>query len=313
MNIWEFINTKLEGNHKTVLMVVVDSQGSSPGQQGFKMAVADDGSMIGSVGGGIMEYKLVELVKAQFQKEQAVFLIKQDHKPQASEGSSGMICSGSQEIAFYPLDSGFLPMLSSLLNSKTGSLLFSQKGMLLDRGDSPSQAYLPKLKSQDKWLYTESLDYTNYLYIFGAGHVSVAVSSLFKQLGFHITVFDNRDMELTTFKANTYANYKQIINYQEAAKYVPEGDQVYVVIMTFGHQDDRKILKSLLNKKVKYLGMMGSKEKVSSIYSKLIEQGISDEKFSRVDAPIGLPINSQTPDEIAISIAAKIISIKNAV
>jgi len=312
MDIWGFIKSKLDSNHKVVLMLVVDSQGSSPGKQGFKMAVADDGSLMGSVGGGIMEYKLVEMVKAQFQKAPTVFLIRQDHKPQASEGSSGMICSGSQKIAFYPLENSFFPLLASLQKSKTGNLVFSQNGIILERGDASLQEYLPKIKSQDQWLYTESLAYANYLYVFGGGHVSVSVSKLFKQLGFHISVFDNRNEDLTTFKANTYANSKQIINYEDAANYVPDGDQVYVVIMTFGHLDDRKILNQLLDKKIKYLGMMGSKEKVSSIFAKLMEDGVSKDKLTPIDAPIGLPINSQTPDEIAISIAAKVIGIKNA-
>ena len=92
---------------------------------------------------------------------------------------------------------------------------------------------------------------------------------------------------------------------------MPEGDNVYVVIMTFAHKDDRRVLKRLLNKKIKYLGMMGSEEKVASIFSKLKEKGISQKELDWVDSPIGLPISSQTPDEIAISIAAKIISVKN--
>ena len=99
--------------------------------------------------------------------------------------------------------------------------------------------------------------------------------------------------------------------YKKAIKYIPEGDDIYVVIMTFAHKDDRKVLKRLLNKKVKYLGMMGSEEKVASIYAKLEEKGFSAKDLKHVDAPIGVSINSQTPDEIAISIAAKIIKVKN--
>ena len=81
--------------------------------------------------------------------------------------------------------------------------------------------------------------------------------------------------------------------------------------MSFGHKFDQIILKQLLPKKLKYLGMIGSKHKVHSIYDSLRESGFTDSDFERVDSPIGISIKSQTPAEIAISIAAKIIQIKN--
>lgn len=311
MNIWEFIKTKLIANKHLVLMVVVDSQGSSPGQLGFKMAVADDEDMIGSIGGGIMEYNLVEMAKKQFHKKQSIFLIKQEHQPHAASEASGMICSGSQQIAFYPINRSYLPIIESILQTKEGQLIFKPDSFVFNKDINVSRAPISAIKNENNWSFTEHLGYVNYLYIFGAGHVSVAVSKLFEQLGFYITVFDNRSNELTTFKNNTFAHSKQIIDYNEAAEYIPEGDHVYVVIMTFAHKDDRKILKCMLSKSIKYLGLMGSKEKISSIFEQLLDEGINEKQLNKVNAPIGLPINSQTPDEIAISIAAKVIGLKN--
>ena len=311
MNIWKFIKTKIIAKRQIVLMVVIDSHGSSPGQLGFKMAVADDGDMTGSIGGGIMEYNLVEMAKKQFHQHQDIFLIKQEHQPHAANQASGMICSGSQQIAFYPINSTYLPLIETLTQAKEGQLIFTQDGFRFNDEKNGSKAYISEIKDHNHWSFTEPLGYLNYLYIFGAGHVSEAVSRLFKHLGFYITVFDNRSSELTTFNNNTYAHSKRIINYHEAAEYIPEGEHVYVVIMTFAHKDDHKILKLLLSKSIKYLGLMGSKEKISSIYGKLIDEGFSKKQLDKVDAPIGLPINSKTPDEIAISIAAKLINLKN--
>jgi xanthine dehydrogenase accessory factor len=311
MKVWDFIKSKLKKDKQVILMVVIDSHGSSPGRRGFKMAVADDGEMIGSIGGGVMEYNLVELAKKQFEEQSGIFCKYQEHSSKGDEESSGMICSGSQLIAFYPLDRSYLPLVESIAGTTHGKLVFTEAGFLFNREVDLPGEFVVDIKDGNKWSFTEQLGHANHIYIFGAGHVSVSVSRIFRQLGFNVTVFDNRNRQLTTFKGNSFAHSKKIIDYKKAAKYVPEGDNIYVVIMTFAHKDDRRVLKRLLDKKVKYLGMMGSEEKVASIFSKLKTKGVSQKQLEWVDSPIGLPIGSQTPDEIAISIAAKIISVKN--
>ena len=101
-------------------------------------------------------------------------------------------------------------------------------------------------------------------------------------------------------------------DYKKIVDLVPVGPNSYVVIMTFGHKSDETVLRQLLDKNVKYLGMMGSKRKVQAIFSSLLLAGASEIQLDKVDAPIGLSIGSQTPAEIAVSIAAKIIQVKNA-
>ncbi len=293
------------------MMVVIDSKGSSPGRPGFKMAVADDDKMTGSIGGGVMEFNMVERAKGLFDNDNGIFIVHQNHNSDSKSDSSGMICSGSQIIAFYPLNKTHHAIINSIENADGGRITFDESGIhFFEEMDSEIDIQTD-IKS-DRWLLTENIGYKNNLYIFGGGHVSVAVSMLFKQLGFHVTVLDNRDEQLTTFQDNTFANSKKIIDYGESANYVPEGDNTYVVIMTFACKSDGKVLKHLVNKNVKYLGMMGSKEKVSTIFQKLRGEGISEQQLAVIDSPIGFAINSQTPMEIAVSLAAKVISIKNA-
>jgi xanthine dehydrogenase accessory factor len=81
--------------------------------------------------------------------------------------------------------------------------------------------------------------------------------------------------------------------------------------MTVGHKSDLVVLKQMVTKNLKYLGMIGSKNKVKTIYESLKSKGISESDLANVDSPIGLSINSQTTPEIAISIAAKVIQVKN--
>jgi len=81
--------------------------------------------------------------------------------------------------------------------------------------------------------------------------------------------------------------------------------------MTFGHKSDEVVLQQFLNKNIRYLGMMGSQKKVDSIFKNLETERFSREVLQKVHAPIGLEINSQTPDEIAISVVAEMIATKN--
>lgn len=312
MTVWDFIEKKIRGDNRLFLLVVIESKGSSPGRCGFKMAISDDGKMIGSVGGGKMEYNLVEEAKKRFQLPNEIFIKQQKHNTKKESDSSGMICSGSQIVAFYPIDRTYLPLIQSIKGSVGGKLVFNESGIVFNRELTLDQEFVSEIRDENNWSLTERLGYKNFLYIFGAGHVSVEVSKLFRQLGFHVTVFDDRDKQLSTYKSNIYANSKKIIEYKKVGKLIPEGNNIYVVIMTFGHKSDGKVLKQLIGKKIKYLGMMGSEKKVASIYEKLEKKGITVQELNQVNAPIGISINSQTPMEIAISIAAKIIDVKNA-
>jgi xanthine dehydrogenase accessory factor len=87
---------------------------------------------------------------------------------------------------------------------------------------------------------------------------------------------------------------------------------VYVVVMTVGFASDEVVIRQMLDKDLKYFGVLGSRAKMAQLMKNLKGEGHSKEKLDRIRTPIGLPINSQTPEEIAISIAAEIISVKNA-
>lgn len=119
---------------------------------------------------------------------------------------------------------------------------------------------------------------------------------------------------LHTLAQNDAAHEKiQVQSYDELTDLVLSGQQHYVVVMTVGYRTDERAIKALLNKTFRYFGVLGSKTKISKLFANLRAEGISDAILQRIHAPIGLAINSQTPDEIAISIAAEIIQVKNGV
>jgi xanthine dehydrogenase accessory factor len=297
-------------------MTVIGREGSSPGKQGFKMAVASDDSFTGSIGGGVMEHRLVEQSKRLLKQKvlPQPFLVFQDHDPEATANRSGMICSGGQTIAFTPLEKKDLATTQAILNAdkneQRGVLLLSETGIFFRRDEKMQAASKSRVISENQWEYAEQTGMPNTLYIFGGGHVGLALSKVFRNLNFKIHLFDNRS-ELNTYNANQFVDKKQIVNYNNIASYVPEGFNVYVVIVTFAHKSDEQVLEQMLGKDLKYLGLMGSAKKIETISERLKQKGFTDKQLKKVYAPIGFPINSETPAEIAVSIAAQIVAVKN--
>ncbi len=315
MKPWNFIKAKLSESKRIMLLVVIDSQGSSPGRQGFKMAVCEDGTLEGSVGGGVMEYNIVELGKAMLQLGRTGPILKrQIHNPSAGEEHSGMICTGEQTIILYELNKNHQntinQILESLINDTPGVLTLSSEGLFFSANEKMSKAVYTSIKDETDWEYKQLIGYKNRICIIGAGHVGLALSKLMKDLDFIVEIFDDRK-DLNTFNNNIYADEKHIVDYNNIGEVVPQGESVYVVIMTFGHKSDQNVLQKLIGKKYKYLGLMGSKAKVAKLYEN-IGHDPDENGASKVYSPIGISIKSKTPMEIAVSIAAEIISIKNA-
>ncbi len=314
--IFSYIQTQLSQGRRVILMTVIGREGSSPGKQGFKMAVGSDDSFIGSIGGGVMEHKLVEQSKRLLKQKEPLqsFLVFQDHDPKATTDRSGMICSGGQTIAFTPLEKKDLATVNTLLEAdkhqQKGIFRLSERGFFFLSGEQMDVPSRNKILSENEWEYVEQIGMPNTIYIFGGGHVGLALSKVFRNLNFKICLFDNRS-ELNTFEGNRFAHEKQIVDYNNVESLVPEGFNIYVVIVTFAHKSDEQVLKQMLGKELKYLGLMGSAKKIETIFGRMKHQGFADEQLKKVYAPIGYPINSETPAEIAVSIAAQIIAVKN--
>jgi xanthine dehydrogenase accessory factor len=314
MNIWKFIQTQIKQQTDVMLMVVAESIGSSSGRPGFKMAVSQRKELFGSIGGGNMEYEMVELAYFMVKSGKTnSFIKRQVHSEGNDHERSGAICSGEQTILFFPLNNTHLQIIDQIIQA------IETNGQGAIRIANDSFGYLPgyhiktsfqaTLVSSDKWEYIEKIGRTNKICIIGAGHVGLALSKIMKDLDFSIEIYDDR-LGLNTFEKNEFVNKKHKIDYNEIDELLPEGDHVYVVIMTFGHLSDEFVLKKIIRKNFKYLGMMGSKAKVKKIFENIGYNASLNEK--KIFAPIGLPIHSQTPAEIAVSIAAEIIRVKNA-
>lgn len=313
MEFWQQLYTKLQNRQKVYLLTVIENLGSSPGRKGFKMLITEDGFIYGSVGGGVMEFALVEEAKQLLQQENPpTFSKKQIHKGNIKHGS-GMICSGEQTVAFHCLDTKHRSIISTIISSlqqgKKGTLHLSST--LFDfTPDVLESQFEYDINSKEDWYFKEHIGFKETLYIVGGGHVGVAVSELFVKLGFYVIVFDNRE-NLNTLENNQTAHKKQVIDYNDIKNYIEESSSSYVAIMTNKYTDDKLVLSKLLKNNYQFLGVLGSKAKLQTMWEVLQNEGFTQEELSKVHAPIGLSIKSETPEEIAVSIAAQIIQIKN--
>lgn len=333
LELWQFVADRLKRNEAVMLLVVATSSGSSPGRQGYKMAVGSGGELLGSIGGGVMEVALVEESRTilgtpcggdaesepratEFAPEFQPLIKEQVHRKNAAN-ASGMICSGKQTVIFRLLTENdavtTAKIIESLRDRTPGHLLISNDSFVLEpAGATGSKPDLTFEKHSDiEFTYAERLGFKNDLYIVGGGHCALALSELMSKMDFHISLFDDRP-ELNTIAKNQFAHEMIIIDgYDHIADHIPSGDRTFVVVMTLGYKSDEVVIRKLLDKDLTYFGVLGSKAKMHTLINSLIEDGLSAEKLAHIHTPIGLAINSHTPEEIAVSIAAEIISVKN--
>jgi xanthine dehydrogenase accessory factor len=306
--VWTLAAAALRTGQPAALLCVVRSEGSSPGRQSFKMVVTSD-AVAGSIGGGIMEHKWVELARQRLrERDYSPLRRPQIHRREAPSDRSGMMCAGEQEVLLWPLRPTDLPVVAAIeaaVHTLSGGAWEVSEASGLQLA-SPTPAGFYDYQPGPAWRYSEQLGFRDQLTIVGGGHVSLALSRLASSLEFEITVLDDRD-NLPTFDTNHFAHHRRRVDYQTLA--VPPGPRHYVVVMTVGYRTDAVALRRLLGHHYAYLGVMGSATKVAELRRVLAEEGF---KMDSLRGPIGVPINSRTPEEIAVSVAAELIAVRNA-
>ena len=313
---WKSVRDRVKSGKRVGLVVMVDSTGSGPNRPGAKMAIDADGHQSGTVGGGSSEFALVNVAGQMLSEPERELskLIKMSHKPAAGTEGSGMICSGEQQFAVLVLDESDLPAITAIVTAEaenqSAKITITPDGLEFLPNESFGGTEF-KESADGWWCYTESLGGGIVVSLIGGGHVSLALSPLLSKLGMRVRVLDNRS-GLATMAENCSADEKLVIDYASMRQYIPAGKMSYVCIMTFGHKHDFEVLEQLAEYPLGYLGLMGSPAKIRQIWQLLRERGISQAALDKIYAPIGVPIASNTPDEIAVSIAAQLIDVRAA-
>jgi xanthine dehydrogenase accessory factor len=250
--VYKALAEAIEQNKSAAVATVVKTLGSSPRNVGSKMLIYPDGAIVGSVGGGEMEARVIEAGRAAIRDGQPRYL---DMTLSNENRGDPLICGGEMEI------------------------------------------------------FVEPLLVTPILLIVGAGHIGVACAELAKFLGFHVVVVDDR-AELVTRERFPLADELHAGDTVEELGQLDITPQTYVVLTTRAHTMDAPALRAVIDKPAAYIGMLGSKRRVLTVFEMLKQEGVREEALQRVCAPIGMAIGAETPQEIAVSILAEVIKVR---
>ncbi|MDY6821184.1 MAG: xanthine dehydrogenase accessory protein XdhC [Deferribacterota bacterium] len=238
----------VEENIPAVLAIVVDAKGSTPAKVSSKMLITEDGRTAGTIGGGSLEYKIIEISKEIIKTSKAKMLNF------SLDESMGYQCGGSVTI------------------------------------------------------YLEPINVAPRVIIFGAGHIGVALCKILRLLNLRLVVVDDRKeyIDNNDFKD---VNKVYVPQLTDAFSKLEIDENSFIVIATRDHQLDLQLCKYAVNTNAKYIGVIGSKKKSEYILNSLKENGYKEDILKKVYSPVGIPIKTDTPEEIAISIAAQIIDL----
>ena len=316
MSVWRLALASLQQHIPAMLLYVVESKGSSPGRQGFFMVVNASGAMEGSIGGGIMEHKFTEMARETLRQGTSIrSLRRQVHDKEVVKDQSGMICSGEQTLLLFSLHAADLETLEQLLTSlgqyRNGALKLSPAGLSFSPAPPQRDHYFEQL-SEEEWVYEERTGYRDHLFIVGGGHCALALSKVMRMMDFYISLFDDRE-DLDSVIRNEYAHERAFLKDYDELQQRVAGDvrYHYIVVMTQGYRTDDRAVRALLAKDFRYFGLLGSKTKIEKMLTAYRRDGMPEERLNKLHAPAGMAIHSQTPEEIAISIAAEIIGVRN--
>ena len=313
-NLFNAIKKQTLAGKACYLIALIECEGSTPRSSGAYMLVGADGYLYGTIGGGGMEYAAQLLAQQRLSAQGGTNFVKAyDLSPKA-----GMACGGSCQVQFI-----YLPANAEVVKMvETGLKALAQPEpwwFLLPLGEGTA---LPEINKDvqlaghrgivnfgNQQFYAEEYNYDGWVYVFGAGHVARELVPLLCHVGFSCAVFDDRE-EFADAKIFPMAERVEQVDFRklEAACQLTERD--YAVVMTRGHVHDANVERFLLKTPAKYIGIMGSKSKAQLARAALLAEGYSQEQLARVTTPVGLPIGSETPAEIAVSIVAQLIQIR---
>jgi xanthine dehydrogenase accessory factor len=328
------IKERFSRKENLVLVTIVSGSGSTPRGPGAKMLVGPEGRIAGTIGGAIPEHLAIETGKALIAEGQSA--LKEYILRPNEVADLGAKCGGEVRVFFQYLDAEdreLVPVLDaglrcyasrepSWLISRTdgggfalavveGDRIAAQCGILpADLGPFLKPAAVWSGEGDKTW-FAEPLVRAGFVYVFGGGHVAQELVPLLSHLDFRCILFDDRE-EFT--RRELFPDAEAIIrgDFQNIAARVSIGPQDYVVVVTRGHVYDYEAEAFALRTPARYIGVIGSRTKIAFVSGRLRALGFTGEELNaeRIHAPIGMNIKSETPAEIAVSIAGELILVR---
>lgn len=318
----------LENSKGSVLVTIVQNRGSAPRTAGAAMLVGEDGYLTGTIGGGMLEYKAIQQAQADLQAKKSV--LRQYRLTKDEAAGLGMVCGGDVDVLFRVILPGeetcrtVERIQNCLQRYEKGWLVLPLTGEGLGFVDGNNEVWgvqaadIPMKHGEEgnradviynergEAFYICDLENPSKVYVFGGGHLAQELVPLLSHLGFRCIVTDDR-AEFSGRELFPDAEEVCMRDFDQLEGQYDIHEQDYIVAVTRGHLGDLQVEKFALRTPAFYIGVVGSKKKIAAVNAKLREAGFTQEDISRITNPIGLPIRSETPAEIAVSIAAQLI------
>ncbi len=338
------LHNSLQQGRAVVMAAILSKQGSAPRSPGTRMIVHENGDISGTIGGGWVEAQVQKLARDFFEAEKGA-CIREFTLDSKAYADMDMVCGGSVSLLLEYLPATedniniFTKLLEMLEQNQNGFMVsqlpldsnkdFSMKrciisgksqtgGFQLDEqtlkvlSEQAGKMRSPGLLHVGKErFFVEPAQFNGTLYIIGAGHLGTQTAHLAHRTGFRVIVMDDRK-EFANEERFPMAEVHVVDKLENCFDGFAMGPGSYIVIMTRGHIYDRDVLEQALNTQATYVGMIGSKSKRQMIYQYLLTRGVSQETLDGIYSPIGLSIGAQTPEEIAVSIVAELIQVREA-
>jgi xanthine dehydrogenase accessory factor len=327
-DLFEAVLEKTRAGEDTVLATIVAEAGSGPRSAGAHMLADKNGRVCGTIGGGTLEYKALQFARNLLEKRES--RSKTYRLYQNDEEELGMMCGGTVDVYFQFIAGGGKEMtafaedcLARLekdedlwlfidLTDPSGWTMAVYAAGLPPAGMDLSEAGIKALarnkgvlvKAGGRLVYGEPVNFAGKAFIFGGGHVARALQPLLASVGFRCVVFDNREEFL---RPELFPAAWDLIagDYGSIHETCGICSNDYIVVVT--HAYDLAVLRQVIHKNCAYIGVIGSKTKAVKIKQELLNEGVSEKLLNSINIPIGLPIKSETPEEIAVSIAGEMI------
>lgn len=330
--LFQLLGQTLRNGDDAVLVGIIASSGSTPRGTGAYMLVTKSGRICGTIGGGAVEYRSEQLaaqVLAQRRSRLEFFCLTRNEVLDL-----GMICGGDVHVYFryIPANSREILTLTEQIETlfargeqtwliseitpgvenfmcvySSSSGLFG--GTLPDGVIDQLSSHAGPIEADGRTFYCETLIRAGKVYIFGGGHVAQALVPALSTVGFRCIVLEDRE-DFCRPALFPGVEDTLLIDNGRVADYVDIQETDYVVIMTRGHSSDQLIQAQALRTPARYIGVIGSRKKTAKVFANLRELGFTDADFARITTPIGLDIGGETPEEIAVSIAAQLIAVR---
>jgi xanthine dehydrogenase accessory factor len=335
---------------KLVLATVTGTEGSTPQKPGSSALFTQAGLLSGTVGGGILEGKVQEISRQALQSKEPVLshfmldnsvsngedalcggkisvlidplmsenlplfkAIRKSAEARIPGVLMTMVTKAGDEkviVSRYWI----METLRKFISDKLKPVIEPEISSLLSGSDSYDfrEIQLPENGEEpSRIIYLEPVIPPPRLIIAGAGHIGKALAQVGNMLDFEITVIDDRP-EFANPENIPFANHIVVDDIGKAISRIDKSRDTFIVIVTRGHKDDGDALRACIDSDAAYIGMIGSKSKVALKRLELIENGwATPEQWDKIHAPVGVDIKSKTVEEIAVSIAAQLIQVKN--